>query len=383
MGLRDIINGIFGQKTAENVTTYKIGGVYVTPAGAAIRMQEIAESICRDYIASAVSKCEIRTFVRNNEVFGDEYYRWNIKPNSYQTSTEFWREIVDRVYDDGEALILPVDNQLIIADGFSKEDFATKPARFTDVYRGDFTFSRSFDSDNAIYINIGDDARVQLSGISELLNSTLADAIDKYTKDGGEHGTLKIDSLATGTNEGQERLNQLLNEDFAAYFKSKNAVLPLYEGYEYTRQQPNVQQKTAIVTDITALLNEAIAIVAQVRKVPPALVLGQVADTKTAVTNFLTFCIDPFVNMVTEAANAVLYGREYLNGSYLTADTSYIMHTDIWDAANSADKLRAASIANTNEIRRKIGEPPIKEAWADEYALTKNYENINNADGGE
>lgn len=378
MGLKELINGIFGTKTADPMrTTIQIGGVSYTPAEASVQMQKIADSICRDYIASAVSKCEIRTFERGKEIFGKEYYRWNVQPNSYQTSTEFWSEIIGKLYTDFEVLILPIGEQLIIADGWSKEDFALKAAEFTGVNRGTLDFNRTFTSADAIYFKVDNEARQQIIAISQLLNKALTEAVDKYIKDGGEHGTLELDTMATGTEEGQQRVEQLLNEDFARYYDAKNAVLPLYEGMKYERQQPNVQQKTAIVTDIKSLLDEAICIVAQSRKVPPALILGNVADTKKAVENFLTFCVDPLLNMVTEAANAVLYGRDnYLRGTYMTADSSYIMHMDIFEYAVNADKLRAASICNTNELRRKLGEPLIPEEWADEYALTKNYENV-------
>lgn len=38
------------------------------------------------------------------------------------------------------------------------------------------------------------------------------------------------------------------------------------------------------------------------------------------------------------------------------------------------DKLIAARLYNSNELRRKVGDPEIPEAWANEYAKTKNYD---------
>ena len=100
------------------------------------------------------------------------------------------------------------------------------------------------------------------------------------------------------------------------------------------------------------------------------------ADTKTAVDNLLTFCIDPLLDMITEAMNAVRYGKRVLEGSCIEADTTAIKHVDALSIAGDLDKLISARIYNTNEIRRKIGEPKINEPWADEYVMTKNYEAV-------
>lgn len=45
-------------------------------------------------IANALSACEIRTFVRNKEVHGDEYYLWNYSPHYNYNANEFLQKIV-------------------------------------------------------------------------------------------------------------------------------------------------------------------------------------------------------------------------------------------------------------------------------------------------
>ena len=95
--------------------------------------------------------------------------------------------------------------------------------------------------------------------------------------------------------------------------------------------------------------------------------------------NFLSFCIDPFMNMIAEGANACLYGQNVLKGSCISPDSSCIEHADIFSLAEKVDKLIAASVLNVNEVRRKVGEPQIPEDWANEYTRTKNYEAVNAA----
>ena len=55
-------------------------------------------------------------------------------------------------------------------------------------------------------------------------------------------------------------------------------------------------------------------------------------------------------------------------------DVNCVKHVDIFEIADKADKLIAARLYNSNELRRKVGDPEIPEAWANEYAKTKNYD---------
>ena len=384
MGLKDLIGGIFKSKTADpQVQTISVNGATYVPAEANIQLQKAALHICKDYIASAISKCEIRTFLRGKEVFGAEYYLWNYSPNLNQTSTEFWRDVIYKLYESGEVLIVPIGKQMMVADTFEKERYDLKPTIFSRITRGSLTLNRTFDSTSAIYLTLPDSVRPDnlLSGINDVINGTLQEAIEKYHFEGGERGTFEYEAMKTGDEEYAAAIQKLLDEDFAAYFKARNAVVPIYAGTKYTPQVNRIGQNTSIVGDITALLDQSIKTTAQAMKIPPSLILGEVADTKTAVSNFLSFCIDPLTDMIAEAINSVRYGEEVLKGSYVSVDTSYIEHVDVFSLAANIDKIRAASILNTNEIRRKISEPRINELWADEYAITKNYESVSTAGG--
>ncbi len=379
MGFKEIISSLFGQKTADPARTeYTVtgGAAYVPVSQSKVELQRIAVTLCKDYIASAISKCEMRTFLQGKEIFGDEYYLWNVRPNPNQTSTEFWREVIYRLYEENEVLIVPVQNSMLIADGFAQKEYALYPTVFSGITRGTLKLDGVYDSSTAIYLTLSESMRPQslISGISELLNNTLETAVKKYKLDGGEHGIYESDAVAMGDDKDNKQAEKQVYERFKDYFNNENAVLKLNSGEKYTMLNKNNGQKTSIVNDITALLEQAIVTSAQAYKIPPTLILGTVADTKTAVTNFLTFCIDPLLDMITEAINAVRYGKEVLKGSYIMADTSCIEHIDALNIAGNLDKLKGAGLFSTNEIRRKINEPGINEAWADEYTLTKNYE---------
>lgn len=374
MGLGDIFSSLFGVKEKPVRYNVKTKNDYL-PFDVSGELMRYAFQIGVDYIAAAVAKCEIRTFINNKEVRGDDWYLWNVKPNVNQTSTQFWTEVIHRLYYDREVLIIPFKNQLIIADGYSKTENAIAPTYFTGITRAGFSFIKEYNTENAIYLTL--DKSVNTGGLMNSLGNVLDNLLKvtctHYYNEGGEHGALYYDTANIGSKEDEEAFNKLLNDDFDAYFKSKNAVLPLYDGMKYESLSKSSSQKSSYMSDMSTIVKEAYTRMAQALRVPPALLLGEVTDVTGVVKDLLTFAVDPLLDSITEASNAVMYGKKMLDGNYLIADSSCIEHIDIFSAGSNIDKIHSNSILSVNEIRRKVGEPRIDEAWADNYVQTKNY----------
>ena len=66
MGLADFLGNIFKTKTADPQRQEVVvsGSCVYAPAERAVQLQRLAQYMCKDYIASAVGKCEFRTFLR-------------------------------------------------------------------------------------------------------------------------------------------------------------------------------------------------------------------------------------------------------------------------------------------------------------------------------
>ncbi|MBO5408928.1 MAG: phage portal protein, partial [Clostridia bacterium] len=62
-----------------------------------LAITEFAINVAISLIAGAVSKCEFRTFQNFQEVFGDEYYLWNVEPNRNQNSSQFLQEMIHKL----------------------------------------------------------------------------------------------------------------------------------------------------------------------------------------------------------------------------------------------------------------------------------------------
>lgn len=335
-------------------------------------------------VASAVSKCEFKTYMKGVEKKADEYYLWNVEPNKNQNSSQFLQEIVSKLLYYNECLVLDIGGQLIIADGFYQNEYATVENYFTGVWRGTLTFDRSFRMSEVLYFKLGsDDIRLLLSelfkGYADLINM----GIGKYRRSGGRKGILDIDATATGDKTFQTKFDDLMNNRFKSYFEAENAVLPLHKGYHYEEQGGEGSKKsTSEIVDIAAITKEAFDRVAQAFKIPPSLLRGDIADVGLLTDNFLTFCIDPIVDMLGEETNRKRYGKAaFLEGTFLRIDPTCIKHIDLFSISASFDKLVASGGYCIDELRIKAGDAPLNTDFSKRHWMTKNYQDIETAAG--
>lgn len=351
-----------------------------------LAIEDFAICMAINLIAGAISKCEFKTYLKGNENKSDEYYLWNVEPNKNQNSSQFLRELISKLLYYNECLVVDINGQLIIADDFNQNEFAVVENYFTQVSRGTMTFDRSFKMSEVLYFKYeNDDIRALLSNLLKGYNNLLNMAIGKYKRSGGRKGIAKIDKTASGDKDFQQKIDDLFNNRFKSYFEAENAVIHLPRGIEYAEQNGEGNKKsTSDVVDISNITKEAFERVAQAFKIPPALLRGDIADIEKITDNFLTFCIDPLADMISEEINRKRYGKEqFLKGSYLKIDTTCIKHIDIFSIAEKFDKLIASGGYSIDELRIKAGDTPLNTWWSKKHWMTKNYSDIENLEGGE
>ena len=231
--------------------------------------------------------------------------------------------------------------------------------------------------------------RQLLSNLCTGYAKLLTDAVDKYEKAGGEKGTLKIDATATGMKYGartfEEVYEDLINNRFKRFFNSRSAVLPLFNGFNYTKQAAEQSKKsTSEMKDITDVMDEIVKTVARAFNIPVSLLKGDVSDVEKITRNFLTFCIDPVCEMIQTEINRKRYGRkEVQKGNYLKIDTTTVMHTDVFEIAEKIDKLIASGMYCIDELRKKLGDAELNTEESRKHRITKNYTELSDLKGGD
>lgn len=342
-----------------------------------IYIRELAFWTCTNTVARAISKCEFRTFVNGEENKGAEYYLWNIEPNKNQNSSVFLQKLIAKLFRDNEALIVEQGGQLLIADSFSRKPYALYDDIFTNVQIEDFSFNKSFVQSDVMYFTLGEqNIRQIVNGVYESYQKLIAYGMNAYQKSRGSKGILNIDTLKFGNEEDKERFNKMMNEGFRSFMAADNAVMPLFKGYDF-KELGSKTYSAEGTRDIRAMIDDVSDFTAKAFGIPPALIRGDVEGTKDALENFLTFCIDPLCDMLQEEINRKRNGADgFAAGTYIQIDTRCIKHVDILSVSNSIDKLISSGAYTINDIRKLTGELPIKEGWADQHFMTKNYTSI-------
>lgn len=338
-------------------------------------------------IANLISGCEFRTFREGTEQHGEEWAALNVRPNRNQNGPTWKHELIARMLLSGESLCIRLsDGQLIIAEAFNREEYAVRGDVFTQVSRSGFTFSRSYAADDVLFLQSPANARAAwVQQIMREYEKLMQSASGRFQKAGGERGILKVGAVAQGNTDFENQFNKLMNEYFRSYFSSRNAVLPLYDGYDYTAQSSGSSSGT-YTNDLSAvktLVDEAISRAAQLFGIPPSYLRGDAAGIRDAQSAAMTNCVKPIAAMLSAELTAKLHTTdEITKGSRIIVDTGTILHHDLIADASGADKLRGAGWT-LNEILRALGQPESNDPAADQRYVTKNYGSMEIVEGGE
>lgn len=340
-------------------------------------IRELAFQSCVNLVGNALSKCEFKTYDGNVEKKGDEYYLWNVEPNQNQNSSAFLHKLVHQLFNDRTALVVQYGGKLHVADSFTRREYALYDDLFEQVTVGDFTFNQTFRQSDVLFFEVAsEDMRRLTNGLYLSYGKLIAYGIQSYQKSRGTKGAMSVNVQMMGNDEFKRRYEAIQNEGFKRFANADNAVLPLYEGMNFTElahktySQENTRDIRSMIDDVTDFTARAFGI-------PPALLDGSVQDVGAATDQFLTFCVDPLVDNIQEEIMRKRYGRQALaRGDYIRIDTSSIKHIDLLSASANIDKLVSSGVVCINDIRALLGQPLILEPWAYSHFMTKNYATV-------
>lgn len=354
-----------------------------------VYIREMALWSAINLVANAISKCEFKTFVSGTETQGREWYLWNIEPNKNQNSSAFIREWIAKLMIHNECLIVEQNGELLIADSFEHKEYALYNDVFSGVTVGDFTFSRFFNQSEVLYFRLhSKNMRAVTDGLYSSYSQLISYSMNAYRRSRGTKGVFKYESIPVAGSQEKVAFDALINEKIGKWLTSDNAALPLGKGQSW-EEKPQKTYASESTRDIRAQIDDVSDFTAKAFGIPPALLRGDVAGTKDALNQFLTFCIIPLVDMLQEEINRKRNKYDgVIAGTRIKIDIRSIKHFDVLDMANSVEKLISSGCYSINEIRELLGEERVDEPFADKHFITKNFGEITEgglggASGGE
>lgn len=335
--------------------------------------QELAFHIAVSYIADTISKCEFKTYEGKEEVKNELYYLLNVSPNDNENANQFKNKMINRLFYDGEALVISLHDKLYCADSFGIEEKPLRQNLYTNIAVGTESIRKSHKAGDAFYFRL-DDKNIRTliktmgNGYQELADYAFA----SYKKQNGEKYKLKIDSVKAGDEEFNKEFEEHIKGQLKAFLENPRAVYPQFRGYDL--EQMNASNGVTDSTDIRNIKKDVFETVAQAFKMPVSMLYGNMTNVKDIINAYITFTIEPIAKMIgAEITRKTSTFEDWKAGNYVKVDISSIYYVDVFDIADKTDKMISSGLYCVDEIREKLGENTLDTAFSKQHWMTKNY----------
>ncbi|MDY6232824.1 phage portal protein [Peptostreptococcus porci] len=400
MGIINTFKGFFGN-SMENITSSNDTVIDIGPGEFDLMMKDISSSkigfmeysitVCINKIANALSQCQFDTFTNGKSEQNNMWYLFNVEPNLNQNVTDFWNKLVFQMVTDpkGALVVQTYEGYLLIADSYSIDEYAVRENIYSNIVVNKLNMNRVFQEYEVLHLKLSNkNIKEFVSAANSIYEKILVNTIKDYQRRKSKKIFVNIKSMfnqfknkinpETGKSEYDETLDNLFKNRLKAYFSDSDCAIPIEEGLEIDdRTKEFSSSKYKETDDIRALFDDMLNLCADAFNIPRGLLKGDVADVEAMTDNFITFCMNPIASLIEDEINRKLYGKEkVLSGTKIKIKTASIKGYDPLKLANAAEALYRIRSVNTNWVRKMLREEPIKEAWAEEYMETKNYQNV-------
>lgn len=372
MALIDFLDRFFGNKDVITLKTCS------REAKTHIHYKTLIAEASVNLIAKIISLAEFQTFENGQETRKLNYYILNVEANKNESASLFWYEVIKNLLKEGEALILIQDNQLFLADSFDRKEYVFRENIYSDIKIDDYSLNDFWEENRVLYLK-DDNIKIR-SAINGLYNDyakLIAASIKGYQNSKARKGKLKIPTTLPKTLQEEGKLQQHIQDTMKDFMDpSKDAVYPESNKFEYTEITESKGSKSNDSGRETKnFIDDVFDFIAIAYGIPPSLLKGDTVDTKDAVNNFLTFCINPLAKLITDEINRKMYRYElYKDRTYAKLDTAGIKTVDLRNIAHSIDILNRNAALTIDDILRILGKEPLGGEIGSMRFVTKNLE---------
>lgn len=346
---------------------------FFVSASTRIHMKHLAVETCANFLARTISQSEFRVKADGVYVKDELYYKMNVRPNKNQSATEFWEQVIINMIYDNEVLIIQSDDEdLLIADDFTHNEYAVYEDTFTDVTIGDYTFKRVFKQSEVLHM------RYANKNLQPLIDGLYKDYADLFSSVLGAQkrknqirSTVSIDSSVAKDAEKMAKLQAYIDKLYKSIRKNTDvAVVPEQPGFGYKEHASGTGNQS--VDEINKVTNGFLDQIAMAIGIPAGLLHGDLAGVKEMTKNYTVFTVKPMLKKIRDECNSKFFTmKEYLSGSFV--EVKIASYESIFDLAVAIDKLVSSGTFNRREIRGEAGfDTPDGEEF-DKFYITKNY----------
>lgn len=339
-----------------------------------IYLKKLAIQVCVNHIADTIAQSKFIAHSDDERYNSKVNYMLNIRPNKNQNASQFWQQVIYKLINDNEALIVESDSgELLIADSFDKEAFTMFDYLFKNVVIGDYKYQRTFEMKDVYYLSYSNGRMKEIiDGLYNDYGDLFGMVLRNQMVSNQLRATFKIGTIGRKTKEEIDKQKAYIKKVVQQLENDPVAFIPLQDGQDY--QEYGDRRSSRSVEEIDKSLNGFIDKVAMALKIPPSLVRGDVADTKEASRNYIRFCINPLIKQISDEFTSKMFSQREIEKNNYRLEIRAIRLTNVFEMAESIDKLVSSSVFTGNEIREALGYERSADDNLDKHIITKNYD---------
>lgn len=381
MKISEIFKNLFPVLEREEPTGMKFDICFRTDAAGTF-YKKLAIETAINLIANTIALAEFKTYEKGRPVRKENYYLLNIEPNINYNANKFWRKVISNLVYNNESLIIMQNDQLYIAEDFTKKAFAFKSNIYNNLIIDNYKLGDTFFEESVFYFELHSE---KISGLIDGLyrdyKELIGHSTKSYKRNNSSKGILNIPTNISQSPRNKESISKLLNDDFKKFYESESgAVLPLANGMTYEDLTNNTYKNSTDSRDVRNLIDDVFDYVAIAFQIPPQMLKGTVSDNNNNWESYMTQCIKPLAELLEKEINRKMYGKKnYLEKSYLNIDTSLIKYNDITQLANTIDILTRNGINTLNDNLKLLGRGELDTEEGNMRFLTLNLQKYDDA----
>ena len=338
-----------------------------------LQLKSLAVDKSAEFIARIFAKSEFKYLEDGKAKFSDWNYLLNVRPNKNESASDFWQKVVYRLITKNEVLIvLTRDDQLLVADSYTRTKYAVYDDVFEFVTCKGFTFEKRFRMSEVIFLQYNNN-RLQ-DYISDLftdyekLHTRLVEALARNNQ---IRGTLKTKNNGSFDKEMLAKLQSYAEILFKSFNTKTIAIVPAQDGMEYTEHTNTTGTSNISVDELKKLRQQFDDEVADILGIPTALIHGDMANLENSQKMFNSYCYQSLVKKMSDGLNFALVSKwKYeRNNLFVIVGEG---QKDKFALAENIDKLISSGAMTRNEVRSELGLESVP--CGDKFLITKNYQ---------
>lgn len=361
--------------------------VYGDDESARAYLKIMAKNTVLDFVARTMSTLEVK--FKNKDGTADWEYILNVRPNNDMSAATFWEKFFYRLMDDNEVLVIfTEDNQLLIADDFSRTEYAVYDDVFTGVTVKNYVFQKNFNMSDVIYIEYNNDKLDRFTkGLFEDYSELFGRIIEVAMRNNQIRGSVSINATGTANEKKDEngktrteKLQEYVDKIYQAFKTKSVAIVAKVKNIEYEEYTNKQGVSNQSLDELNKMKTSLIDDVANAIGVPTALIYGEKAELDSNLQAFRKLCLAPLMKKLQDELMAkIITKKEYKNGERIKV--SKVLPVSILEKATQIDKIVSSGTFLRDEVREVTDYDPLPNGEGQQLIMTKNYEKVTK--GGE